>query len=224
MVKNNLLSPGQFAIDHFPRFGLTQYADKYSTQSSPLDILISGDVEDKIRLAEKDLDPLTRIEQTSDFHCVTTWTRQNLLWSGYRFKDFYQKIILPNVRPSNKANYVIFRSQDGFRSILPLSDLLADEVLLADRLDGEPLSAKHGAPLRLVTPAHYGYKSTKHLTTIEFWPDESKFHPPMYRFMSHPRARVEFEERGLWFPGWFLRYLYRPQIKSTIKLFEETMK
>jgi len=119
---------------------------------------------------------------------------------------------------------VLFRSQDGFRSILPLSDLLADDVILADRLDGEPLSAKHGAPLRLITPAHYGYKSAKHLTAIEFWPDERKFKPPMFRFMSHPRARVEFEERGLWFPGWFLRYLYRPLIKSTVKLFENTMK
>jgi DMSO/TMAO reductase YedYZ molybdopterin-dependent catalytic subunit len=50
---------------------------------------------------------------------------------------------------------------------LLLSDLLAAEVLLADILDGLPLSMEHGAPLRLVAPAHYGYKSVKHLSGIE---------------------------------------------------------
>ncbi len=224
MTQNHPLPPGQYAIDHFPRFGLTKYAKKYSSQTAPLSLLISGDVENQLRLTEHDLDKLTRTEQISDFHCVTTWTRQNLLWGGFRFRDFYQEIIQPEARPSDEVAYVIFRCQDGFRSILPLADLLADDVMLADRLAGEMLPAKHGAPLRLVTPAHYGYKSTKHLTAIEFWSDESKFRPPMDRFMSHPRARVDYEERGRWFPGWFLRYLYRPLVKSTIRLFERTMK
>jgi len=221
---HNKLPPGQYAIDDFPRFGLTQYAKWDKTDFDPVDLLISGDVQNIITVSAEELNALPRIEQTSDFHCVTTWTKQNLHWGGFRFYDFYEMIVKSRVVPSEKAVNVIFRCQDGFRSILPLADLLADDVLLANSLGGEMLTTKHGAPLRLVTPAHYGYKNPKYLKAIEFWPDESKFRPPIFRFMSHPRARVEFEERGRWFPGWFLRYLYRPAVKSTIRMFDRKMK
>ncbi len=36
------------------------------------------------------------------------------------------------------------------------------DVLLADQLDGQPLSIEHGAPLRLVAPAHYGYRDQRY--------------------------------------------------------------
>jgi DMSO/TMAO reductase YedYZ molybdopterin-dependent catalytic subunit len=100
-----------------------------------------------------------------------------------------------------------------------LSDLLATEVLLADTLDGLPLSMEHGAPLRLVAPAHYGYKSVKHLSRIEFWQGATKIRRGVFAFMDHPRARVAREERGRWLPGWLLRYAYRPLIKSTAAKF-----
>jgi len=96
-------------------------------------------------------------------------------------------------------------------------------VLLADRLDGEPLSIAHGAPLRLVAPAHYGYKSVKHVNRIEFWRDSRHYRPVGFRFMVHPRARVAREERGRWIPGWALRYLYRPLVRPTASRFERSM-
>ena len=158
-----------------------------------------------------------------DFHCVTTWTKKGLRWSGFRFSDFYQRIVQPKAQPSEDAKLIIFRSQDGYRASLPLSDLLAEDVLLADILDDMPLSAVHGAPLRLVAPAHYGYKSAKHLKAIELWRDENKFRGPTLRFMVHPRARVALEERGIGIPGWLLRVLYRPLVKPTIRQFERAM-
>lgn len=221
---HNKLPPGQYIIDDFPRFGLSTYAKRYKADFDSVNLLISGDVKKQVRVSAEDLKALPRIQQTSDFHCVTTWTKQDVHWGGVLFSDFYEMIVKPMAMPAKKAVFVIFRCQDGFRSCLPLADLLANDVLLADSLEGEQLTAKHGAPLRLVTPAHYGYKNSKHLNAMEFWPDESKFRPPMFRFMSHPRARVEFEERGRWFPGWVLRYLYRLLVKSTIRLFERTMK
>src|SRR6185436_19658550 len=101
----------------------------------------------------------------------------------------------------------------------PLADLLAPDVLLADRLDGEPLSIAHGAPLRLVAPAHYGYKSIKHLNRIEFRRSSAGYRPIGFRFMQHPTARVANEERGQWFPGWLLRRLYRPLVGPTARRF-----
>jgi Oxidoreductase molybdopterin binding domain len=100
-------------------------------------------------------------------------------------------------------------------------DLLAPDVLLADRLFGQPLSLEHGAPLRLVALGHYGYKSVKHLDRIEFRVSDAGYRPYGLRFMVHPRARVAFEERGQWLPGWLLRVLYRPLIGPTVKHFEK---
>jgi DMSO/TMAO reductase YedYZ molybdopterin-dependent catalytic subunit len=100
-----------------------------------------------------------------------------------------------------------------------LEDLLAPDVLLADRLNGKPISVDHGAPLRLVAPAHYGYKWVKHLSRIEFREPAAGYRVSALSFMDHPRARVAHEERGRVFPGWLLRYLYRPLIPGTVARF-----
>lgn len=96
-------------------------------------------------------------------------------------------------------------------------------MLLADRLSGRPLSIAHGAPLRVVAPAHYGYKSVKHLNRIELWRSNTSYKPVGFRFMDHPRARVANGERGQWVPGWLLRYLYRPLIRPTALRFERAL-
>ena len=223
MKKQINLPPGQRAIDSFPRFGLPKYARRFQEKPAHLQLRIAGDVQNQIILSSEELNSLRRIERASDFHCVTTWTKQALLWGGFRFIDFYETIIQTKVQPAADAKLVIFRSQDGFRASLPLADLLADDVLLADTLGQAPLSAKHGAPLRLVAPAHYGYKHVKHLKAIEFWQDDRTFRPPAFRFMNHPRARVAFEERGKGIPGWLLRLLYRPLVQVIIRHFERSM-
>jgi DMSO/TMAO reductase YedYZ molybdopterin-dependent catalytic subunit len=100
---------------------------------------------------------------------------------------------------------------------MPLEDLLASDVLLADHVDGELLGLAHGAPLRLVAPAHYGYKSVKHIRSIEFLDRGERFRPVAYRFMAHPR--VPEEERGLGLPGIVFRWLYRPLVRMVIARF-----
>lgn len=219
---NLILPPGQREIENFPRFGLTPFAVRFPTEIEIARIQIAGDVEASIEVV-KELELVARVEQCSDFHCVTTWTRRALQWSGIRFSDFYQQIVVPLARPSPGATFVVLRGQDGARTSLPLDDLLAPDVLLADRLNGQPLSIEHGAPLRLVAPAHYGYKSVKHLNRIELWRSSANYRPFGLRFMVHPRARVAQEERGQWVPGWLLRYLYRPLIRPTASRFERAM-
>jgi DMSO/TMAO reductase YedYZ molybdopterin-dependent catalytic subunit len=102
-----------------------------------------------------------------------------------------------------------------------LEDLLKEDVMLAVALNDAPLSIDNGAPLRLITPAHYGYKNAKHVDAIEFHTSPNVFKPPRLRILEHERARVAYEERGSGAPGWALRYLFRPLIKSTIKSFEK---
>lgn len=215
---NDSLPPGQRSRPDFPRFGLTQYASRFPGNPDQKELQVSGDVFNSHVIAAP-FDGLAHTEQTSDFHCVTTWTRRSLRWGGVRFVDFYRSKIEPSIDKSRAVNVVVFRGQDGYRSTLPLSDLLAEEVLLADHLDGEPLSVDHGAPMRLIAPAHYGYKSVKHLSRIEFWQSEPAVRPAAFAFMDHPRARVAYEERGRWLPGWILRHAYRPLIGITAARF-----
>lgn len=216
------LPPGQYESDEFPRFGITRFANRFPTAITNIEIVVSGSVGNEICVGES-IHSLERVEQASDFHCVTTWSRRGLNWGGFRFCDFYRSIVVPEARPDEDATYVIMRGQDGARSSLPLADLLAPDVLLADTLGGRPLAVEHGAPIRIVAPHHYGYKSVKHLCRIEFWRDDSNFRPSAFRFMDHPRARVKYEERGIGFPGWMLRYLYRPLVGPTIRRFRTAM-
>ncbi len=221
---NTNLPPGQRAIEAFPRFGLTPYAERYQKDFGPLKLHVAGDcLQQALDLEAEDLQPLKRIEFNADFHCVTSWTKQNLCWSGYSFESFYTRYVISILKNNIKPHWVIFKSIDGYRSRLLIEDLLKSNVMLADTLNGQPLCAIHGAPLRLVAPKHYGYKNPKYLKSIAFYGKDYRFKPPLLSFMEHPRARVELEERGQYIPGWILRYAYRPMIQSTIDLFKRTM-
>jgi DMSO/TMAO reductase YedYZ molybdopterin-dependent catalytic subunit len=222
MTNTTKLPPGQRERGDFPRFGLGQFADRFPSDPGRVRLQIAGDVATPCMI-ERELAELTRVDQISDFHCVTTWSTRNLHWSGYRFREFYERIVVPLAAPRANASLVVLRAQDGFAASLPLVYMLAADVLLVDRLNGEPLPIAHGAPLRLIAPAHYGYKNAKHLSAIELWCDERSYRSPSLRFMDHPSARVELEERGRGFPGWMLRHLYRPLVRSTVALFERRL-
>lgn len=215
------LPPGQQEISAFPRFGLWPYATRIPDPNAELTLTLKGDAETSTQIGPDALQRLPRIDQRSDFHCVTTWCRRDLNWSGFRFKDFYELILLPAIHPDPDVKVVIFRCLDGFSTSMLLEDALSSDTLLADMLDGARLPHEHGAPMRLVAPQHYGYKSAKYVKQIEVWRDDRHYQPNGFRFMIHPRARVAYEERGLFFPGWLLRYLYRPLIGLTIRKFKD---
>lgn len=212
-----VLPPGQKESDIFPRFGLPQYANRFPKDIDNIKISIGGDL-DEFEVSTE-LTSLPRTDQLSDFHCVTTWSKLNLNWSGYRFIDFYNELILPKL--SQDISFVILKAQDGYKTSLPLQDLLQANVLIADQLDNEPLNIEHGAPIRIVAPDHYGYKNLKHLKRIEFYAKEQKVKQGYLSFMDHPRARVNYEERASTGPKILFRYLYRLSIKNTIKDFEK---
>lgn len=225
MQQHQDLPPGQREAREFARFGLFNFATRFPKHPERIEFQVCGDVEQPLRVGS-DLQRLPRVEQVSDFHCVTTWSCRSLHWSGYRFADFYRDIVLPAVRPRPGVELVIFRGEDGFASTMLLEDLLANDVMLADRLDGAGLGIEHGAPLRLVAPAHYGYKNIKHIASIEFWRDARtfRFAKPWPSLMHHPRARVALEERGVGVPAAILRLLYIPLIPLTRWFFRVTQR
>lgn len=213
----NILPPGQKESDIFPRFGLPQYANRFPKEVDKIRFSIGGDLEE-FEISEELLS-LPRTSQISDFHCVTTWSKLNLNWSGYRFNDFYTELILPKV--SHEITFVVLKAQDGYKTSLPLIDLMQQNVLIVDQLDNQPLSLEHGAPIRIIAPDHYGYKNLKHIKRIEFYAEKQIVKQGFLSFMDHPRARVASEERASKGPGIIFRWLYKFGIKGTIKDFEK---
>lgn len=205
------LPPGQRRIDGFPRFGTHLARPAPAVPRDPV-IEISGAVASPFALPLAALATLPRRELTADFHCVAGWSATDLHWEGVGFADFYRAIIEPAVRPGASVTHVVFGGLDGYRSVASIEDALAEDVLIAERLDGRPLDGDHGAPARLVSPHQYGFISVKHLCRIELHTAEPTgvYASPALRVLApHPRARVWEEERHRLLPAWSVRRVYR---------------
>lgn len=219
-VERGALPPGQHMIATFPRFGASPFAERFPPDPSTVRLAVSSGGVPVADVGPEAWSALPRRRQVSDFHCVTTWTRRGCAWAGVGFADFAEALGLAGGDP---ARLVVMHASDGYHAALPLGDLLAADVVLADRLDGAALPVAHGAPLRLVAPAHYGYKSVKHLARLTFDVDPETYRALGPKFMIHPRGRVALEERGRGFPGWLLRFAYRPLIAPTTARFARAL-
>lgn len=212
------LPPGQREVPRAPRFGLPGYIARVPEVPAAPTLRIDGAVRTAVErpVAEIELAP---VEQVSDLHCVTSWSARGLRWRGWPLRE----VLAALVEPTAEAEQIRVRGADGFRARLRLEDALAADVLLATHLDGEPLTVRHGAPLRLVTPAHYGYKSVKHVIRITLERADAPFRFGAPGWMEHPRARVALEERG-GLPPWLLRHLFRPFIGPIARQAERALR
>ena len=216
------LPPGQHRIDRFPRFGTHLHRPPPAVPTDPV-IEIGGAVTRSFAVPLAELRTLPRRELTADFHCVAGWTATGLRWEGVAFETFYRKLVEPSVEPGASITHVVFGGLDGYRSVVSIEDALAEDVLIAEHLDGRPLDGDHGAPARLVSPSQYGFISTKHLCLVEIHtaePKENYGHAPLLvkaglrgPAKPHPRARVWKEERHRFLPAWSVRPVYRLLIR-----------
>ncbi len=124
---------------------------------------VSGLVEDPFELTWDEFKALPRTRVRADFHCVTTWSKFDNVWEGVSVRT-----LVGRARPAKEARYVIQHCEGGYATNTPLEDLLRDDVLLADAHSPEPLTPEHGAPLRMVVPHLYAWKSAKWIRGLEF--------------------------------------------------------
>ena len=100
---------------------------------------------------------MPRADQVSDFHCVTGWSVSDVRWGGVRIADLLEAA---GAKKSVRAlNFV--STEVPYEDSLTLEQALLPDVMLAYEMDGAPISRPHGAPVRLVMPQMYGYKSVK---------------------------------------------------------------
>jgi len=173
-----VLPPGQTLTDRFPLVGEQAAASGWNAETCR--IAISGGVLQPLSLRYAELRARPAQERTVDIHCVTGWSRRALRLRGWPLAEV---LALAGVR--DEARYVRFiaHSTRAHDTSLPLAVALAD-TWLVDTIDGKPLSAEHGGPLRTVTPGRYFYKSLKWLAAIEllaedrpgYWERVSAYH------------------------------------------------
>ena len=225
------LPPGQRAVEGFPRFGTHLHRRPPRIPDEPA-IEIAGAVVEPFSVPLPELSRLPRRQLTADFHCAAAWTATDLEWEGVAFEILYGEVIEPKVLTGAPITHLSVVGLEGFQSIIAVEDAFGGDLLIADRLYGRPLTPDHGAPVRLVSPHQYGYKSTKHLCRIELHTSEPRltydFLDPFGRAMlrspligAHPRARVWKEERHPYMPARLLRDLYFHVLRPPMRMLSE---
>jgi DMSO/TMAO reductase YedYZ molybdopterin-dependent catalytic subunit len=154
------LPPGQSLTLKWP---VLHYGSVPRFDSERWNFRVYGLVQTPLQLNWREFGQLPRTSYVSDFHCVTRWSRFDNRWTGVAMKE-----ILRRATPDSRATHVLVHAEEGYASNVPLNDLDRDEVLLATHHDGEPLTADHGFPVRLIVPHLYGWKSVKWARGLEF--------------------------------------------------------
>ncbi len=154
------LPPGQKLTTGFPVLDLGIQPD---IPQSAWTLTLDGLVEQPKALSWAEFNALPQVEDVSDFHCVTTWSKYDCRWGGVAFTTLYEL-----AQPKPEARYVDFTSYDGYSTNVPLAACLDAGVLVATRFDGQPLSREHGGPARVIIPKLYAWKGAKFVRGITF--------------------------------------------------------
>jgi DMSO/TMAO reductase YedYZ molybdopterin-dependent catalytic subunit len=153
------LPPGQYLTEKWPVLHAGGVPD---IDLATWDFAVWGEVDNPIRLTWEEFDQLPKTTVTQDIHCVTRWSRFDVLFEGVHWSELKERV---GQRPS--ARYVVAHAEQGFTSNVPIASLEDPRALLVTRADGEPLTPEHGWPLRLVVPGTYFWKSAKWLRGLE---------------------------------------------------------
>jgi sulfoxide reductase catalytic subunit YedY len=152
--------------------------EAYRLKTRPWTVSIEGHVQKPQKI---DIDSLMKLrpleERVYRFRCVEAWSMV-IPWAGYSFSE-----LIKEVQPLPSAKYVQFLSQDDPNTMpglrfsglnwpysegLRLDEAMHPLTLLTFGLYGEPLPNQDGAPVRIIVPWKYGFKSAKSIVKIKF--------------------------------------------------------
>ena len=120
--------------------------------------LVTGPYELTINQVENSFKPY---EKVVTLDCVEGWSVK-ILWEGVKIED-----LLSNAGVKSEGKVLIFHAVDGYTSALPLEYVMANDILLAYKMNGVNLPPYDGYPFQVVAESKWGYKWVKWLNEIE---------------------------------------------------------
>ena len=175
-------------------------------KTTPWDVVIDGEVENPIKISmDEILEMFPSEERIYKLRCVEGWSMV-IPWLGFPLNKILKKAL-----PTNKAKFVKFISvldpeqmigqrfpilDWPYKEGLRIDEAMHDLTILVTGLYGKKLPNQNGAPLRLMVPWKYGFKSSKAIVNIklvEKMPTSSwmKASPNEYGFYSNVNPTVD---------------------------------
>jgi DMSO/TMAO reductase YedYZ molybdopterin-dependent catalytic subunit len=154
------LPPGQVLTERFP---ILHEGAVPEYDLATWSLRLFGTLATPIELRYADLQALPQRQLKCDIHCVTRWSKFDTEWSGVHLQDVLQAF---DIQPT--STFVMVHANHDYQTNVLLDDLLHPDSLLATHYAGQPLTAQHGWPLRLVVAGRYFWKSAKWLRGLEF--------------------------------------------------------
>ena len=182
------LPPGQYLTEKWP---VLHYGGVPKVDLATWDFRLFGLVEEPATLTLEQVRALPRKTVHADVHCVTRWSLFDSDWEGVPIAE-----VLKLVQLKPEATHVLVHAEAGFTANLSLDDFLREDNMLVDTRNGEPISAEHGAPLRLFVPHLYFWKSAKWVRGFEFLGEDRPGFWEQYGY--HMRGDPWSEERYGW--------------------------
>ncbi|HTG43494.1 MAG TPA: protein-methionine-sulfoxide reductase catalytic subunit MsrP [Verrucomicrobiae bacterium] len=197
------------SYNNFYEFSTTKTRVKRLTGkfvTTPWDIAIDGLVEKPLKLSVEEIVASMPIEErVYRFRCVEAWSMV-VPWSGFPLSKLLERAV-----PKSGAKFVkfttFFRPEQapGFVELsnypwpytegLRMDEAMNPLTLVATGIFGKPLPKQNGAPIRIVVPWKYGYKSIKSIVKLELVAQQPKtlwesLAPAEYPFESNVNPRV----------------------------------
>ncbi len=160
------LPVGQHEVTKWPVLDLGVHPD---VPTERWELRVDGAVKTPLRLSWADFMALEQIEDVSDFHCVTTWSKFDMRFGGVRVAD-----LLALAEPLETASHLMAHAFDGYTTNVSLEEALKPDVLLVHTVDGAPLEREHGGPCRMITPQLYAWKGAKWIRRLELMVGDRK--------------------------------------------------
>ncbi|GAA4625479.1 sulfite oxidase-like oxidoreductase [Actinoallomurus vinaceus] len=162
MGPEDRLPPGQYVPRGWP---VLHYGPVPKFRPERWDLRVYGATEAgrEYQWTWPEVEAMPRAKVTADFHCVTKFTVPDVGWEG-----ILTATLVRLAPPAGEATHVMVWAEYGYSANLRMTDFLAETTLLATHRDGEPLAPDHGAPLRMVVPHLYAWKSVKWVRAIEY--------------------------------------------------------